>query len=386
MIKAIIVDDEPHVIELNRFVLETSGAFEVVASFQRTSEALAQIATYQADVCFLDIEMPGSNGMQLAVQIKRQLPDIELVFVTAHEHYSLQAFEVEALDYVLKPICRKSLERVIRKYRRFQDKSDAQHLPDINHSVEANELMDIHLLGGFTVYDRSQQPLSVRWRTAKTQELFAFLVLKGERGATRDEIGEALWPEQGTEAVTVVHTTVHRLKLALKQLGPNSALIHAERRYILRLPAYQTDWQRFEQLTMQGYVNEDEETWMLRLSQGLALYKGVLFGTLDYRWADSIRQHLQQRYVLLSLHVAKYDWKQGRALHATERLEEVLKQSSLEEEVYELLLEIYASTQQRTQFLQSYEKYKLVLEDELSLSMRQKWMDLYYQLTPPANE
>jgi two-component system, LytTR family, response regulator len=114
--RAVVVDDEPlagaHLHEVLR-----SGSVEVVAVCRNAREARAAVAEHDPDVLFLDIEMPGTSGLELAREAEAAGRPL-VVFVTAHERYAVDAFDVAPVDYVLKPAdplrCRRAAARVAR--------------------------------------------------------------------------------------------------------------------------------------------------------------------------------------------------------------------------------------------------------------------------------
>src|ERR1700690_3614448 len=100
-IKLLLVDDErPARRKMLRF-LQTASDFEIVGEAGDGAEAIAAVERLRPDVVFLDVQMPKLDGFQVAAALKPPLP--EIVFVTAHDQFALKAFEVHALDYLLKP-------------------------------------------------------------------------------------------------------------------------------------------------------------------------------------------------------------------------------------------------------------------------------------------
>jgi len=103
VLKAIVVDDEPLARRGLRLRLQQMDNVEVIAECGNGREARERILELQPDVAFVDIQMPGVSGLQLVQQIPpEQLPQV--IFVTAYDQYAVEAFEVNAVDYVLKPI------------------------------------------------------------------------------------------------------------------------------------------------------------------------------------------------------------------------------------------------------------------------------------------
>jgi DNA-binding LytR/AlgR family response regulator len=115
MTTALIADDEPHLAK----ALQTQLAalwpeLDVVASVRSGDAAAERIAALQPDIAFLDIQMPGLTGLEVAQGIEGAT---RVVFVTAYDDYAVQAFEQQALDYVLKPVQAERLRRTVERLR-----------------------------------------------------------------------------------------------------------------------------------------------------------------------------------------------------------------------------------------------------------------------------
>lgn len=114
VLRALIVDDEPLARERLRGMLRTERAIEVIGECCTGTEAIATIKGTELDLIFLDMQMPGCDGLQVLAQIPADnRPGI--IFVTAHEQYAVDAFEVEAIDYLLKPFDRERLQTALRR-------------------------------------------------------------------------------------------------------------------------------------------------------------------------------------------------------------------------------------------------------------------------------
>jgi DNA-binding LytR/AlgR family response regulator len=116
-IRALIVDDEyPARMEL-RFRLGQYPDMEVIGEAASGREALALIEALDYDVVFLDVQMPGMTGVDLARKLREREKPPKLVFVTAYEHYALPAFEIRAVDYLLKPFDDARLAETVARLR-----------------------------------------------------------------------------------------------------------------------------------------------------------------------------------------------------------------------------------------------------------------------------
>lgn len=115
MIRAIIIDDEPPARDLLREYLAAEEDCEVVAECANGFEAVKAVAQHDPDVVFLDIQMPKLDGFEVLGLLDRS-PVV--VFVTAHDDYALRAFDVHALDYLLKPFGEERFREVMQRVRR----------------------------------------------------------------------------------------------------------------------------------------------------------------------------------------------------------------------------------------------------------------------------
>src|SRR5215831_19317515 len=110
--KALIVDDERLARNELRRLLQSFPEVEIVGEARNADEALALIEQLQPELLFLDIQMPGEDGFQLLERLET-VPMV--IFTTAFDQYALKAFEVSALDYLLKPIAPERLRTAIEK-------------------------------------------------------------------------------------------------------------------------------------------------------------------------------------------------------------------------------------------------------------------------------
>jgi two-component system, LytTR family, response regulator len=115
-IRALLVDDERLARRGLELRLAAAADFEVIGECENGRDALARLADLEPDVLFLDIQMPGMTGLDVAARIPLdQLPII--VFVTAYDRYAMEAFEARALDYLLKPVDDERLARTLARVR-----------------------------------------------------------------------------------------------------------------------------------------------------------------------------------------------------------------------------------------------------------------------------
>lgn len=125
-LKALIVDDEYPARQELRYMLGNIGNVEIVGEATNATEALALIRALDYSVLFLDIAMPGMNGLELGAAIQELPRPPHVIFVTAYDEYAVRAFEVNAVDYILKPVEERRLRRAVEKVMRLCQEASAQ--------------------------------------------------------------------------------------------------------------------------------------------------------------------------------------------------------------------------------------------------------------------
>jgi two-component system LytT family response regulator len=167
MLSALLVDDERPANERMRKLLAAHGGIEVIGAASSVQEAQAILDKHRPDVVFLDVEMPGATGLELLPSVPRST---QVVFVTAHETYALNAFAVAALDYLVKPV---DLERLSETLRRLEQMASLLRLkatitpePDDQDEGCIDEGADHASTAALGLADTITVPLSEKGRTS----------------------------------------------------------------------------------------------------------------------------------------------------------------------------------------------------------------------------
>lgn len=127
-LRVLIVDDEP--IARQRLAeLVADAGHQVIGQAGETIAARSAITDEQPDLVLLDIEMPGESGMELAAEIGAQRPGLMVILVTAHDQFSLDAFEAGVRDYVLKPVRGERLTQALERAVRYKNGFSAPPTP-----------------------------------------------------------------------------------------------------------------------------------------------------------------------------------------------------------------------------------------------------------------
>lgn len=224
----IYVDDEKPAIDNFRLTVEHFSEIKELHTFQNGEEALQFARNHTVDVAFLDMEMPGLHGLELAKSLKEYDAEIRVVFVTAFGQYALEAFGVDATGYLLKPYTAEEIHKELAKCA-------YKHLPSHRVVIKTIPNLSVKVDG---------MPLSIAG--SKPREMLALLIDRGEQGLTMGEAIACLWPERNADAGTqsLYRMTWKRLADALEQAGVGHLVATSENRRYLKVDEVDCDLYR----------------------------------------------------------------------------------------------------------------------------------------------
>ena len=150
-LRAFLIDDEPLALKRLARLLEATGRVEIVGRATDPANGLAELAGDPVDVVFLDIQMPGLSGLQVA---QRLPPRAMVVFTTAYEQHAVAAFEVNAVDYLLKPIARERLQATLDRLAARRDDPAREGLRETLARL-TDQLIAVHEVTHVVARDRA---------------------------------------------------------------------------------------------------------------------------------------------------------------------------------------------------------------------------------------
>lgn len=141
--RVLIADDEPIARQILREHVESIPSLEVAGEASTGAEALAAILDYRPDIVLLDLQMPELDGLGVVRSLRGDRRPV-IIFVTAHEQHALEAFDVGAIDYLLKPVRRERLEKAILKAQRHLKSASTE--VDAPRKIVGRRGSDLYLL------------------------------------------------------------------------------------------------------------------------------------------------------------------------------------------------------------------------------------------------
>ena len=371
VIRVIIVDDEPLALLNMEKQLAEFNSIEVVSAFSTIEDLLEVAPTLDFHVAFLDVEMPGMNGLEIAQLLKKWKKNVSIVFVTAYRDYAIEAFEINSLDYLLKPISKARLETTVNRiHELLQLELTTPAQIQLN---EPSPSLSIRCLGGFAVLNNET---IVHWRTVKTKELFAFLLANLNNHVPRDTIIDALWAETEYKKARVqLHTTVSYLRTTLSTLGYLNVLQYANGCYILQLEHFHCDVLELEQL-----LKDKEEVGELAIEKAevfIQNYKGEYMATLDYAWIHSKSNFIHNQLTLLLSYLVEHYTTTNNFKKREQTLLLMIEYNPYSDKMIQQLIQHYADEDNRANAVKAYKAFKKNLFTDLGILPNQETLELY---------
>ncbi|MDR9767852.1 LytTR family DNA-binding domain-containing protein [Shewanella baltica] len=143
MLKAIIVEDEYLAREELEYLVKSHSEIDIVASFEDGLEAFKYLQDHEVDVVFLDIQIPSIDGLLLAKNLHKSTHPPHVVFVTAYKEFAVEAFELEAFDYILKPYNEPRIISLLQKIEQV-----GRQAPKPQHEAASNTSRTVNLVKG----------------------------------------------------------------------------------------------------------------------------------------------------------------------------------------------------------------------------------------------
>ncbi|TCZ74040.1 response regulator [Paenibacillus albiflavus] len=352
MFSAVIVEDEELILDLMKHIIGQSNQYVILGAFVDPHEALAAIPILKPDVLFLDVEMPRMNGMELARQINEVLDEVKIIFTTAYKQYALEAFQVYAFDYILKPVTPAAIERITNRLLK-------QPRPPKTAVIEQRKAV-IRLFGGLEI--RNMEGVLVHFPTRKAEELLAYFLCHPAKEISKWQLIDRLWPEMEEDRATAnLHNTVYRVKKMLREHSLEMDILKLNDGYMLELGTQLYDVLEYQRATLSIM---DASIDVILAEQLCMMYQGALLNGKDYIWKLPLEEALYRQYSAMMLHLLQIDLATRSWENAELKITTFLRQYPLHEEMNQALIELYVQTGKRERAMKHYSKFEVLYRDE----------------------
>ena len=212
--KVLLVDDEKlQLLRLEESVKNVLNDSEVLA-FTNPMKALEESKTNQFDIAFLDIEMPGLNGIALARKLKAINPKLNVIFVTAYDSYAREAISMHASGYITKPV----------NETKIKNEVDSLRYPI---ELNTNKKLKIKCFCNFDIFYEGKP---VKFAYSKSKEVFAYLVDREGSAINVNELNAVLWEE---DHKSYLRNLIADIKKTLKSINCEDILVTIRNGYAI---------------------------------------------------------------------------------------------------------------------------------------------------------
>ena len=292
--------------------------------------------------------------MELAEILLERKPELNVVFVTTFGEYAIKAFELNALDYVLKPVRLERLELTTQKIKQL-NKAPA--------AAPAARLWKIEMFGDFKLVCDDQTDGSLQFRTSKAQELFFYLLHNREKVVSKALLIELLWPDfEWTKASSQLYTTVYHIRKTFAPFKDRIHLQNAGEGYVLKLHNIDLDADAFEQF-LQSEMAFSEQN-VTEIESKLARMKGDYLQQFQYDWIEYERQRYQLQWIRLTLKLVTWYYEHRQFEKAFKICDNLCSRFPLEEQAQLMYLQICDQLGHAFMVEKQYELYQSLLENE----------------------
>lgn len=357
MFNAIYVDDEPIAHLQFKKIIAKEPRINLLDTFSSGKDAIdyalecvAQKTPRKIDIIFSDIQMPHLNGLELAERIQTVMPFADVVFVTAFDSYTLEAYKLLATGYLLKPIALDDVKKLV-------DKLETRH-PSAT-TTEQEQTAPAKKNEKLTVTCFGNTKLSFKLPTEKAAELFYLYISKNGEEINREKIYTELWPDfDAQKAYNNFYVTNTFLKKTLAANGYDTIIERKDDYYSIPTDRLNCDYFNFMKATDTTFAIS-----IKKLEEITATYTGDFCADKEWLFVEPVRTACKKKYITLLYKLADLYLDATKSDKAEKTLQTILDTDLYEEKAFNQLKKLYLDANKIKKCKELEDSYKKKLDD-----------------------
>ncbi|MDF2586924.1 MAG: response regulator containing CheY-like receiver and domain [Anaerocolumna sp.] len=377
--KVVIIDDDEFMLIYLRRMLDSISDIQILGAFQCSQEAEKfLLSDNNVDIILIDVNMPEENGIDFVKRVLKDRECIKVVFITSHKEYALDAFEVYAFDYILKPVNSRRLIDTIEKIRRKLD-----YINMLQEPKQMEYLISISCFGGLDI--RNPKGEVIKLPTSKSLELLSYLLINRGKFVSKWKIIEDLFSDLGiSNAEMYLNTTIYKLRKSLQPYGLKEAIQSSNQCYKLELNNIYVDFIDFENKVTN--LNDDFNNLVTKDAIEIEImYTGDLFGDKAYQWSLSEKERFTAMYCSYAKELSNKFLMEKNYYIALTILKKLEKIDEYNEEINCLLMQAYFVKNDKSGLKRQFKIFQERLKRELDVTPSITTINIYHMLLKDIN-
>lgn len=367
-VRTMIIDNDLAAINHLELTLNKVGLTNIISKETCGLEARENILKLRPELIILDSELKEIDSLALAKEVESKFQDTRFLFLTSREKINVEAFELNHVDFIVKPI---EESKVIQSLKKLSPDFSTlnNEVTQLIGCFKHLNYIELHRNGRF-------KQSNLNWRTRYAKEIFAYLITNHKVNVKKDELIQMLWPEFPTkEAYRNLYMHIHLIRQVLQEAGIPILINNHNDSYSLYMNGVETDYEFFlSQIERYKYVD------LSKLERAMNLYRGHFLQDENYEWIA----YKREKYRLIWLETMEY-------IIETQKEENMINRAIINalyvqnidpylEHTYYILMDLFAEIRDLNSVKIHYEKlahmlketYNIKPENDLSYYLKKK--------------
>lgn len=360
----VLIDDEQSALDYLEDLLMMHDDIHIIGKYLNPFKGIDHILATDVTIVFLDINMSVFNGIDVAAVLKEKKPDVQIVFVTAYDDYALDAFEVAAVDYLMKPVLKERLDKTLTQVRKLAGKDPV------------DPTMKITLFHKVQFIPPGREGVSIQFNMAKVQQLFIYMLYNRTRLVRKEQLIDMLWEElEEKRALSQLYNAIYMIR---KQLAPYEKFINITTyadSYRLNVSNTVIDVDLFEDKIAALPTLSDKN--FQHHQEVIDYYTDNYLIDYDYLWVENERYRLQTLWVNVTLDLLHWYFTQEKYEEAMKLCLRICHIAPITEEAYFYLMKISAKKEAHSSVHYHFSQLSETLYREIQMAPNQKIINWY---------